>query len=270
MYRLLLSGAVVLGVLAAGLSAQTEPTGFHTIACIKVNAGKSMEYRQFVSDYTRRMMQTSVDGGEYAGWSLLRAVLPAGNEARCDYISVIHHKGIPAPPQGPEGLETLLRKAGIRSTAADFLARRSALTTLNSQELWQSVIRIAEPEKGDYLYVNFAKVPNLAKYIEFEKTVWQPMAEALIKEGSLRAWMVNRAVLPGGTEVKYPAVSVDVFPSWEAVFQFGNIRPVFDRVHPGKDFDKTFADLPTIRNLAKRELYFVQEKVKGPEKVSSR
>jgi hypothetical protein len=229
-----------------------------------------MEFRQFASDINRKLMQARADAGDIAGWAQLRSVFPAGADARCDYISVLRFAGVPPEPRGPEGLEKALKQSGLNMTAAEFISKRSSLTSLVSQELWQTMIRVSAPQEGDYLYVNFMKVPNMAAYAQLEENIWKPMAEAWVKEGAMRAWIVNRAVLPGGAEVPYGAVSVDVFPSWEAVFKPLGMRDMFAKVHPGKDYTQTFEKLPEIRTLARRELYVVEHSVTPAKKVSQR
>jgi len=269
MARRILSSALSVGLLASGLLAQTQPSGFFSTACIKVNAGKGSEYRQFVSDYSHKMMQVRMEAGDIAGWTLLRSVIPAGEDARCDYVSITNFKAAPPPPPGPEGVERALQKAGLKLTAAEFFAKRDALTRLVATEMWRSQIRVAASEKGDYLYVNFMKVHKMNDYVKFEREVWKALAEAWVKDGAMRGWSFSTAFLPGGTERQYAAASVDIFPSWEAVFKPLPFAETFKQVHPGKQQNETMSELVKLRDLARRELYVVHDKVGPAAPVSS-
>lgn len=259
-----------LGVFANLLSAQNQPSGYHSVACIKIQPGKNAEYRQFVSDYTRKMMQANVEGGDIAVWYLLRTVIPAGLEARCDYVSVAVYKGRPPAPSGMESLTKQLQKAGLSATADEFLAKRGALTRLVSYELWRTAIHIGEIEKGDYAYVNFMKVHSMKDWMDLEENMWKPMAETWVKDGSMHAWGVNLPVLPSGTELKYQGISLDVFPSWDAALQSRPLSDTFKKVHAGKDLNETFEKLGKSRDLARRELLVVEEKIASNMKVTRR
>jgi hypothetical protein len=252
---------VVLGLFSAGTEAQDQPGGYHRVACIKVKPGKEAEYRQFIADATRKFFQSSADSGEIAGWYQLRSVIPAGSEATCDYVSVTLFRGLPRPPFGLEELDKGLKRAGVAMSASEFVEKRESVSSLVSVSLSRTAVRVGEPEKGDYAFVNFMRVHNMNDWMDLENDVWQPMAASWVKDGSLRAWMVNRLVLPSGTDTKFQAVTLDVFPSWEAAFKPRPVADTFKQVHSGKDIEQTFEKLGKSRDLARRELLVFEEKV---------
>jgi hypothetical protein len=90
-----------VGVLAAPLLAQQNDV-FQNVICMKIQAGKAVEYRSFVESTTKKAMQAGIDAGHYMSWSLLRGVYPTGTEARCDYLSVISFDGPPKAPVPPK------------------------------------------------------------------------------------------------------------------------------------------------------------------------
>jgi hypothetical protein len=258
-YALPLALSAIL--LTSGLFAQSSPVSYLSTSCIKVLPGKMQEYRQFVTDYNLKANSQLVSSSEIASWTLLRSVLPAGEEARCDFISVIAHKAEPLPPLGPGEAEKVLQKAGINMTWQAFVAKRSELTKLVSTELWRARERVGASQKGDYLYLNFMKVHNPADYMKFEKEVWRPLAESMVKDGSMRGWTFSTLVLPGGTDRTYTAVSADIFPSWEAIFKPGSFVETFKKTHPNKNMEETMSSLSKLRDLGRRELFVIQEKV---------
>jgi hypothetical protein len=135
-------------LVAAGLRAQQQPLYFQAMACIKLQPGKAAEYRQFTADVTTKLQQARLDSGEISTWTLLRSVYPAGGEARCDYLSSTVTEGSPREPLGREGLAEALKKAGLKMTAAEYVARRDSLSRLVSSELWRMRIRVGRPQKG--------------------------------------------------------------------------------------------------------------------------
>ncbi len=252
---------VSLGMFANMLAAQDQLTGYHSVACIKIQPGKGAEYRQFVQDFSSKVMQASVDNGDLAAAYLLRTVIPSGQDARCDYVAVSVYKGAPTAPTGIAGLTKILQRAGLSISAADYIAKRGTMTQLVSAELWRNALQVGSLEKGDYLYVNFMKVHNATDWINLEQKIWKPMAEAWVKDGSMHGWNVNQLVLPAGTDLKYQGVSIDVFPSWDAAMKAQPVADTFKKLHPGMSLDATFDNLAKARDLARRELLVVEEKV---------
>jgi hypothetical protein len=97
--------------------------------------------------------------------------------------------------------------------------------------------------------------------MELERILWKPMAQSWVEEGNMRGWMVNLAVLPAGTEIKYQAVTLDVFPSWDAMMKPRPVSDTFKKVHPGKNAQQEFGRLEKARDLARRELIVLEESV---------
>ncbi|MCC6369160.1 MAG: hypothetical protein IT165_37025 [Bryobacterales bacterium] len=251
--------AAVWAAVSLCAQQQQRPPIFETINCIKVTRGKGAEYRQFLREETHKFMQARADSGEIAAWVLLRTVIPAGADARCDYVSITSHVGTPVAPMSREAAGAALQKVGLNPV--DYFAKRDQLSRLVSTEIWRQAIFTGRPQKGNYLYTNFMKVHNLQEYAKFEREVWRPMAEQWIKEGSMSGWVMNVAVLPGGTDLKYAALSVDIFPNWEATFKPRNTRSMFSNVHTGKNYQETMAGLSKLRDLARRELSVIEDMV---------
>ncbi|HUS08608.1 MAG TPA: hypothetical protein VMZ52_20045 [Bryobacteraceae bacterium] len=248
-------------LLAGELCAQQQPRFSQSLACIKVLPGKFGEYRQFSADTTVQLMQARIDAGEASTWTLLRTVTPAGSEARCDYLSSTLYEGAPGEPQGPPALEKALQKAGVKMNAADYVAKRDSLSRLVATEIWNVRIREGQPQKGNYVFLNYMKVHNAPEYNKFEDEVWRPLAAQWIKEGAQSGWLVATAMLPGGTDLKYSAYSADIYPDWKATFTLRNTGEIFKKVHPGKDYQETMANLGKLRDLGQRHLLMIEERI---------
>jgi hypothetical protein len=247
--------------LAGAAFAQDQSGGYYSAACLKLQPGKAAEFRQFSSEQTRKVMQAGADTGDFTAWYLVRSVFPTGAEARCDYFSVVTYKAAPLAPLGGQRLDAAVKKSGISMTAAEYFTTRSSLANLISSELWQTAIQVGTLEKGDFMYANAMKVHNMSEWMDMEQRIWKPMAESWIKEGGMRAWMVNRPVLPGGTDLKYQAVTLDVFPSWEHVFKNRPVNDTFKKIHVNKDLQTTFDKISKTRDLGRRDLLYVEDKV---------
>jgi len=254
--------SIVAGILlAAGAPclAQPPPQLHAAIYCIKALPGKGQEFERWVADEARKVSQVSLDAKRIAGWTLSRAVAPTGEEARCGYIYAVFSEGAPAEPQNT--LEADVKKAGLRSTAQQYTARRDSLVKLVAQERYVRLAGFGVGEKGDYWAVNFMK-PRPEKHGEFhqfESKTWLPLAEEAAKAGHPRkAWSAWHLLYPSGTGGAYDDVTVDTFRDWASVWKpQGFSKEVMEKIFPGKSTETIFAPLGGLRDLIRRELYVV-------------
>jgi hypothetical protein len=106
------------------------------------------------------------------------------------------------------------------------------------------------------------KSANVDDWIAYEKKVWQPLAEAMVKDGVESGWSVNVKVLPRGSDLPFQGVSVDVYPSWDAVFA-GDPKFVdrFRKVHPDMEFGTTIEQFEKLRTITSSQLYSLEDMV---------
>jgi hypothetical protein len=222
------------------LSAQQAATGFHRVACVKVKPENNTEFRKWAAGDVHKLTQSRVDSGEISSWILLSSVTPTGASAECDYLIVYMYPGIPPRPMELDDLDGALKKAGIAMTAQQYVDRRTSLTTLISNNLFQNRAFVGSFKKGDYFVVNYMKAPNIEDYVAWEKKAWMPFADAMAKQGARSGWSLNTMVFPGGSDVKFNAVTVDVYPTWDSIFNTGsNFPELWRKVHPDMEFGTT-------------------------------
>ncbi|MHB1938241.1 MAG: hypothetical protein ACYCOR_16885 [Acidobacteriaceae bacterium] len=247
------------------LLAQQPTTGYHRVACIKVKPGQYDAFRKWAAGDAHKVVQAEADSGELSQWLLLRSVIPEGASAECDYLAVAMYPGLPPQPSGIEHLAAALKNAGLTESAQQFAGQRSALTTLISNNLFQNVAFVGASKKGDYLRVNYMKVSdpeNMGAYFAYEKKVWQPLAEQMAKDNVGSGWSLNVQVLPRGNDLPYDAVTVDVFPTWDSVFQPDTqFEESFRKVHPDMDLGTTMETYDKMRSIVTTELYSVVDMV---------
>ena len=261
--RRLFACAALVAALSASLQAQQTSTGYHNVACIKVKPENNNEFRRWAAGDVHKLAQSRVDGGAVSQWILLRAVIPSGTSAECDYAVVTMYPGVPPQPMGLEELDAALKKAGISMTAQQYVDHRTALTTLVSNNMFQNRAFVGGFKKGNYLVVNYMKASNMEDYIAFEKKAWQPVAEAMDKENLRSAWSLNTMVFPGGADVKFNAVTVDAYPTWESVFSgdFQHFYQLWQKAHPDMELGTTFEQTEKLRRLGDLNLYVIQDMI---------
>jgi hypothetical protein len=261
------AGAVALTALSFPLLSQpsSPTTGFHSVQCIKTKPDKGVEFRKWAEGDFHKIVQGLVDAGRLSSWALVRAVTPSGSASPCDYFVVSFYPGLPPEPLGMADLGPVLKKAGLSMTAEEYIARRDSVSTLVSSGLWQTYLAVGSMQKGDYIIVNEAKAADVDEWVAYEKKAWQPIAEQLVKEGLTRGWFVNVMQLPQrGSENRINGVTVDVYPSWDALNK-SMIDPEFvtrwQKIHPDMEIGTTFEHYDKLRNNLTANLFRVDDMI---------
>lgn len=237
------------------------PDYYQTLHYIKVPPSSRTEFEKMIKDVSIKIAETRVNAGEIVSWTLLRAVMPAGSEARADYLISTLYQGVPPAPLDRGANEALFKKAGLTTSFDEFLAIRDRTSSLVAAELWRPLSRVGAPKKGHYVVVNQMKAKDAEPYANFEQTIWRPIAEQIVKDGGMSGWIFARKQFPSGTDTRYAFYTADMYPTWAAIFEPWAGATAFAKVHPGKNFEETFAHLDELRSLAVRELWVVTERV---------
>ena len=248
---------------SAAIAQQPSSPGYHTVACFKLKPDSAAEFRKFVTDDAHKVAQGRAATGEITTWYLLRAVFPQGEAAACDYLVVAI---FPKAPHelGAEQLDAAIKKAGLNITPEDYVKRRNAVTRLISTAIYQNQATVGSPKKGDYFRVNYMKVAdgNFDEWIAYEKKVWQPLAEALVKDGKSDGWSLNVRSMPEGSDLQWQGVTVDVFSSMDAVFADDpQFVERFRKVHPDIELGTTFEHFQKLRTIGLVELFVLEDMV---------
>jgi hypothetical protein len=238
--RLFAIGAGCLFVASA-----QEPQSYIRDACVKVAPGKGAEYDAFTRDVTAKQMKARMADGHMVFWVIASASIPAGNAARCDFHIVTGYSGFPPETPSVEQIGAELKKAGVNMSGADLMAKRTALSTLVNVDIWHVRADVGPGlEKGNYVRLNYyhVKPGQQAAWLKLETTGWKPFAESL--KDSHIGWHLNTLTMPAGEYLHYNALTVDTFPSWDALAKGVPAATGWPKAHP----DMPFADFISLVN----------------------
>ena len=243
------SGVVTLGIFwCSTASSQSQPF-FARDTCVKVKEGKTREFEAYVQEVTVKLAKVRVDAGTIVTYTIAQAVAPVGRAARCDYHFVAGYNGFPPEAPSPEQTATDMKKAGISMSREAMLTKRDELSNLVGVDVWVYRERVGTAKKGGYARINYDKVhPGMgAEWATLESTGWKQLAEAAAKEYGT-AWRVASLVMPGGANLPYNAMTVDIFPSWDALGKGLPTRDIWNKVHPNTDMSAHLNRLSVIRD----------------------
>lgn len=266
MIHRMLAAAVLAASFALPAAAQ-EPTGFHNIACVRVRPGQADNFRSFLRDDVHKYAQARVNSGAIASVLVLRAIMPAGSDGQCDYAIVTFYNGAPPAPMNHEEALAAVQKAGLN--AEQYYQKRSETSELVSNHLTQYQVLVGGAKKGDYLVFNSMHAKDIDAWVAWEKKNWQPYAEAAVKQGLLSGWAINVQVFPTGESDRDLVSSVDIYPTWEALFSRNKaLRDTWTQTHPGVDPVAFFTDAGKLRTIEHTALYHVDDLVAAANQAS--
>lgn len=264
----LLAAAALAASFALPVAAQQQPVGFHTIACVKVRPGQASNFREFLQGDVQKYAQARISSGAIAAFMVLRAIMPAGSDGQCDYAIVTFYNGAPPAPMGHEEFLAALQKAGL--DPQQYIRKRSETSELVSSHLTQYQVLVGSAKKGDYLVFNSMHAKDIGAWVDWEKKNWQPFAEAAVKQGLLSAWAINVQIFPTGESDHDLVSSVDVYPTWDAVFnQTQAYRDAWTKTHPGVDPAAFFNDAGKLRTIEHTALYQVDDMIATPTRAAT-
>jgi hypothetical protein len=249
--------------IQAQTTAAAAPVTTQKVWFVKVNQGKNQEWLKLLREVSMKTAQVRADAGEIISWTVLRSEYPAGEEARADYM--ISEISAGNPKSGGMSTADQYKKAGITMTVEEVSAKRNELSHLVASELWRPRIYNGSAHKGDYLTVNYMKVHDEKSYADLERNVWSPLSQEWIKQGAMTGWLYATKMLPSGSDTVYTTRTVDMYPSLEAVYADRKFDDTFAKVHPGKKIDDVMAQMEKARDLGRRELWRVVERVTKKE-----
>jgi len=253
----------IIALLSASLKAQQPAASdsYEVVSTIKVTPGKTAEFLKYIEDTTKKIAQMRLTSGEITGWYLLRAVYTAGRETAGDYLIVTNYPGSPTEPKTGEALAAAYRAAGVKMTPAEASVVRNRVSSIISTETWQYKERVGHSGKGYYVVRNMMRIKDSAGYNDYVKSVAKPIAEERVKSGSLSGWSLLTKVFPSGTDTAYPTFTIDIYPSWDAVFATPAYQAAVDKFAPGKSAEALLLEASKYRDLGAHDLWVIEERI---------
>jgi hypothetical protein len=262
MKLLTMSSVLALGLICSSTAfgqAQAPPL-FARDNCVKVRDGKGAEYRAHLENVTLKLARYRVESGQAVSFALTQAVSPAGRSARCDYHIVYTYAGFPPEPSVGEQNAADMKKAGIDMTYAAMAAKRDELSFLVGTDTWRWRERVGRSAKGAYARMNYDKIHQgmQQEWLRMEGSGWKQLAEAASTELGT-AWRTATLVMPGGEDLPYNAMTIDVFPNWAAFAAGIPSREIWNKVHPESDISAFLARVGEIRDRPRVDVVRIVE-----------
>lgn len=248
----------LLAALASGTSdVRGQETSSARAYCLKATEGRASELESLMRDVAIPVEKGRVAAGKTKGFDLLRAVVPAGSDARCDYLAVFRYATLPEAVPA-DGLGEDLKRAGLSLTAQQILDKLNAVSRLVSLEWWWFAEHVGPAwPKGTYVNINFWKIrpDGFADYLAAERKYWKPMAEAYVAAGRKTSWDLVGLWAPFRAD-GYQGMTFDAFHDWKAMMDAQSaFEETWKKLNPDLDFALVERLKQGIRTSTHNELY---------------
>ncbi len=122
---------------------------------------------------------------------------------------------------------------------------------------WLVVLVIPSPASAQdaeptYLVIDCMKSTS-SQYADIETDIWKPMHQEMVNQGKKVSWGFYWVLYGDRSACDY--YTVNTVTASQLNSMDGTMRDVFEKVHPGKDFDKMMAETAAAREMGRTELW---------------
>lgn len=254
---------ILITVIPIMGSAQFQnPTVFAVVDYMKVKQGDEQKYIDLERNYWKKIHQERVNNGEIVRW-VLYEVLYTGSNDEYNYVTGT----IVADPAKLENPFDQIDPATVlKGEDAD----RIMMETNDSRQLVRrnlvQLVSSADDENPigpfKYLAINYMKVKpgNEGNYLEAENSIWKPVHQQFVKDGSRVGWSVWQSVYPGGSGTDFQFATTDYFADFSKIGA-ADMEGAFTKAHSGNDIDQLLQETNDSRELVRTELWRVIDSV---------
>lgn len=240
---------------------QNSPV-FAVVEYMKVKQGDEQKYIDLERNHWKKIHQERVDKGEIVRW-VLYEVRFAGSDDQYNYVTatiVSDLAKLESPFEGIDPEQVLqgedVDKIMQETSDSRQLVKRNLISMVSSADINNS------PAPFEYLEVNFMKVKpgNDALYTDVENTIWKPVHQQFVDDGSRAGWALWQTIYPGGSGNDYQYATTNYYADFSKL-NAADMDGAFAKVHSGKDIDKLMQETNNSRDMVRTELWRVVDAV---------
>jgi len=236
--------ALVSLLAGVGFTQQAEPDVYVTVSYIKVLPGQDEAYRTHLATAAKAFYKEAMAANpNFLGWSAARTMYQGvGEGPDFDYVAASVFAG--SPPEPGANMDALFQKATGMSQA-DYQKKLAGMRTMVGSEILRrratTGLKPGSYKEGDIRVVNRFKIkPGMGdEYMAMSQTMTQPMMQARVANGELKAWSMWSRVFPAGEATSYDGMSVWYWKDLASAIK--GLDPAkgletFVKTHPGKNY----------------------------------
>ncbi len=171
-----------------------------------VPADRQQEFVEKETKYWAKVAKSAIDKGQMTGWSLWRKI-GITEEGAPNYVFVNLFENAESIDQGAVWSEANMKSMGVDPGMVE--------TNSFAPTAFDYWMQLEDMIQGDYKYavVNYAMPDDLGGFIEENKTLWKPLHQQTISNGTngMKSWGMMSVIHPRGKLGRFSVLTWDGF-----------------------------------------------------------
>ena len=233
-------------------------TVYAVVDYMKVADGRDADYIALEQTVWKKIHQARLKGGVIIGWYLYKVDNEPKNRREYDFVTVnVYDSFVKFEDPFPD---EYLMAAYSKEELQKHIRKTIKCRDLIRSEVWKSEAAAMARRRSEkpFIVVHYMQ-PTLGRetaYRDTELNVFRKMHQARIDAGVMDGWFFLGRRFPGGSEVPYQFVTVNVFPSLEK-FQASWTKETLDPVVESLNEEQraALASMPQLRRMVKQDIW---------------
>ena len=174
-----------------------------------VDADNRAEFIHRETTYWAEIAKAAIKDGKMNGWELWEKVGGWNMSESPNFMFVNYFTKI----EDVNNLNEVWTPAKVFPNVRMQDMNTRGLSTLHHQLVYQGNAGFGNGKYPNFVRINYSKASDLDKYLELERTVWQPFIKQQIESGNTTqvSWQSGVKIMPFGADFPYNAISSDGF-----------------------------------------------------------
>lgn len=236
--------------------ANSKPPVYIGYLYIKTEPGKFDTYDSLLRNYTKKIFDKEVQGGDFMSWQMYEVLSPSGANAEYNLVGVTVTNKFELLLDPPGTNKEIFKKhfPNISDKQyADIAKKFASSRTLVKREIYTQSSSTSDDGPPTQSPAKYVQVDYMtpqpgkgADYAKMEGETFKAIHKERIKLGALKGWVLLEKVLPGDTDDPAPFVTVNFYDDFNSMLN-GKYEEAKKAAYPNSDIDKMFTEVNTVK-----------------------
>ncbi|GAO42919.1 hypothetical protein FPE01S_02_00240 [Flavihumibacter petaseus NBRC 106054] len=240
-------------------SAPAQPV-YIAVTFYKVKPGKAEAYTSLVKTNAHKIVEGQFREKNILGWYFYEVIMPAGDQAPYDYVSVITSRNFGDLVDNPVTMKEMYAKTFAGSSPQQFQQYSNQLNDYRSvvkREIYLHRAGINEKTPvSRYVEIDYMKpFPGKAEeYVRMERDVYYPIHLERMKLGALTDWGLYQRLLPYSETAESDFVTANFFNNPRSIID-PKYEEAFNNMPNNVDFIRLSSQIDQTRKLVRSDVW---------------
>ncbi|ULQ53072.1 hypothetical protein [Flavihumibacter fluvii] len=235
----------------------TQPV-YAAVNYFKIKPGKGETYTNLVKSTTHKILEYQFRQKSIMGWYFYEVLIPAGDEAKYNYVSVVISSNFSELMDNPVPPKDLYAKAvSGPMNYQQFMAQLLDCRTLEKREVYQYRAGInPNTPISKYVEIDYMKPypGKTADYLKMETEVYYPIHQERIKLRALTNWGLYEKLLPYEMDSENDFITANFFDDLRSIID-PKYEAAFNSMPNNIDYIRLSGQVDQTRKMVRADLW---------------